>query len=92
VALIRSEWFDDNGKLTERFLETQRGERTGVQQEFYANGRLAVEEVWSAPAAAEGSSRTWRGSTRVVSRKQWDEKGQLIADDEILEDGSRRKR
>jgi antitoxin component YwqK of YwqJK toxin-antitoxin module len=92
AALIRSEWFDDNGKLTERFLETQRGERTGVQQEFYANGRLAVEEVWSAPAAAEGSSRTWRGSTRVVSRKQWDEKGQLIADDEILEDGSRRKR
>ena len=56
----------------------------GAQQAFHENGRLAVEEQYSDPDA--------RGRTRPTARKQWDETGKLVADDTILEDGSRQRK
>jgi antitoxin component YwqK of YwqJK toxin-antitoxin module len=90
AARMRSEHFGDDGKLRARTLETLEGDSTGVQQAFHPNGRLAIEETYSTPTA-ERRNR-YGGNTRVIARKEWDESGKLLADDEILEDGSRRKR
>lgn len=76
------ESYDDTGQLQARLTTTLRGARTGVQQGFHRNARLAQEDTYSEPDE--------RGATRLLERKTWDEAGQLTADDEILEDGSRK--
>jgi antitoxin component YwqK of YwqJK toxin-antitoxin module len=78
------ESYDDAGKLQTRASTTLRGTRSGLQQSFHSNGKLAQEDIYSAPDA--------RGNTRLTARKSWDETGALTADDEILEDGSRKKK
>jgi len=83
-ARIRRELHGDDGQLTQRELLTPEQRPTGVQQFFHANGRLAREDTYSAPDA--------RGRTRLTARKEWDESGQLQADDTILEDGSRQRK
>ena len=55
-----------------------------IQKTFHDNGQTAVEETYS--------PLDERARTRLVARKQWDEGGKLLADDEILEDGSRKRR
>ncbi len=78
------ESFDDAGLLQNLTRTTLRGARTGVQQGFHRNTRLAQEDTYSAPDA--------QGTTRLIARKTWDEGGQMTADDEILEDGSRKRK
>ena len=79
--------FDDTGQMTERQTSVafgaNRDQLTGLQQSFHANGKLAIEETYSKPDEY--------GRTRSIARKQWDKNGQLQSDDEILEDGSRRR-
>ena len=56
----------------------------GTQQIFYSNGKLRAETMYGDADA--------RGRTRIVARKEWDESGKLTADDEVLEDGSRKRK
>ena len=81
------ESFDDDGKMTERqstiAFGANRDQLTGLQQSFHANGKVAVEDTYSKPDD--------QGRTRLVARKQWDQNGKLQSDDQILEDGSRRR-
>ena len=87
-ARLQRESFNDAGVLVrrERLIAGRDygGDYTGVQQAFHDNGKLAVEDTWSNPDD--------RGRTRLIARKQWDENGRLVADDEILEDGSRKRK
>jgi antitoxin component YwqK of YwqJK toxin-antitoxin module len=80
--------YDDQGRISSREnLISQNSyslQPTGVQQSFYNNGKLAFEDTYSSPDE--------RGRTKLVARKQWDESGKLTDDDELLEDGSRKKR
>ncbi len=82
------ETFDDDAKMTERqsliAFGVNRNQLTGLQQSFHANGAVAVEDTYSKPDE--------QGRTRLVARKQWDQSGKLLSDDEILEDGSRKRR
>ena len=81
------ESFDDDGKITERAtsisIGVDRPQLTGLQQSFHANGQVATEDTYSKPDE--------HGRTKLVARKQWDASGKLQSDDEILEDGSRRR-
>lgn len=81
---IQRELRDDEGRLTRRELLTEQQQRTGIQQQFHANGRMAQEDRYTAPDS--------RGRTRLEARRQWDESGKLMADDTILEDGSRQRK
>ncbi len=83
---IKIEYFTDQGKLQGRESRTADGDLTGVQQIFHDNGKLSVEATFSAPVPGN------RRATRMTGRKEWDASGKLIADDEILEDGSRQRR
>ena len=87
-ARLQRENFNDAGVLVRREKliagRDYGGDYTGVQQAFHDNGKLAVEDTWSNPDD--------RGRTRLIARKQWDETGRLLADDEILEDGSRKRK
>ncbi len=81
---IQRELRDDEGRLTRRELLTAEQFPTGVQQQFHANGRMAQEDRYTVPDS--------RGRTRLEARRQWDESGKLLADDTILEDGSRQRK
>lgn len=83
-ARTQREKFTDDGKLASRETLTADGSATGLQQYFYGNGKLRREETYGEPDA--------RGRTRVLTRKEWHETGTLTADDEILEDGSRKRK
>ncbi|HOZ63927.1 MAG TPA: hypothetical protein PK497_05925 [Burkholderiaceae bacterium] len=88
-ARLLRESFNDAGVMTRREQLMASGREyernyTGPQQAFHDNGKLAFEDTWSAPDE--------RGRTRLIARKHWDESGRLIADDEILEDGSRKRK
>ncbi len=82
------EQYDDTGRIVSRenFVGTgnNRAQPVGLQQAFYPNGKIAVEETYSALDD--------RNRSRLIARKEWDESGKLTADDEILEDGSRKRR
>lgn len=65
-------------------IGSAREQRVGIQKTFHENGQTAMEETYS--------PLDERARTRLVARKQWDEAGKLLADDEILEDGSRKRR
>lgn len=84
TARTQRENFADDGKLMSRETLTADGANTGLLQQFYASGKLRSETTFGEPDA--------RGRTRVVARREWDESGKLVADDEILEDGSRKRR
>lgn len=84
AARIQRELRNDEGKPTHRELLTAQQQPTGVQQQFHANGRVAQEDRYTAPDA--------RGRTRLEARRQWDESGKLVADDTLLEDGSRQRK
>ena len=83
ARLLREQYRDD-GKLAQREQLNADQWPVGTQQAFHENGRLAVEDQYSDPDS--------RGRTRLSARKQWDETGKLVADDAILEDGSRQKK
>lgn len=80
------ELFSDDGKLVSRHTLGPSGAASGLQQYYFANGKLQREELFGEP----GSAGT--GRSRVLSHKEWDDTGKLVADDEVLEDGSRRRK
>jgi len=81
---IVQEKFTDEGKIASRETLNASGAMMGSQQFFYGNGKLRAEITYGDADA--------RGRTRVVARKEWDESGKLSADDEVLEDGSRKRK
>ena len=83
-ARLLREMYRDDGKLAGREQLNADQWPVGTQQAFHDNGRLALEEQYSAPDG--------RGRTRLTARKQWDDTGKLTADDTILEDGSRQRK
>ncbi len=87
-ARIQRENYDDQGRISSRenliAQGSYRQQPTGVQLSYHPNGKLAMQDTYSAPDE--------RGRTQLLARKQWDENGKLTGDDEILEDGSRKKR
>ena len=84
AARTQREKFTDDGKLVSREALTAEGSATGLQQYFYGNGKLRREDIYGEADA--------RGRARMLARKEWDETGKLTADDEILEDGSRKRK
>ena len=84
AARTQREKFTDDGKLASRETLSAEGSVTGLQQYFYASGKLRREDTYGEADA--------RGRARVLARKEWDETGKLTADDEILEDGSRKRK
>lgn len=80
------ESFSDDGKLVSRKTLGATGAPIGLQQYFFSNGKLQREEQFGEPDSAGV------GRSRILSRKEWDEAGKLVADDEVLEDGSRRRK
>ncbi len=84
AARILRELYDDDGRITRRERLTADQRPTGAQQYFHANGRTALEEGYGEPDA--------RGRTRLQTRREWDESGRLLADDVLLEDGSRQRK
>ena len=75
--------YTDDGKLNSRETLTAEGNITGLQQVYYNNGKPMREDTYGEPDS--------RGRSRLVKRKEWDESGKVVADDEILEDGSRKR-
>lgn len=84
TARTQRERFNDDGKIASRETLTSTGTAIGLQQYFHGNGKLRTETTYGDADA--------RGRTRVIARKAWDESGKLIADDEVLEDGSRKRK
>ena len=84
AARILRELYRDDGRIARRERLTADERPTGVQQYFHDNGRIAMEEDYGEPDA--------RGRTRPQTRKEWDESGRLLADDVLLEDGSRQRK
>lgn len=78
---LQHAFYDDEGRLTQNETRTLRGYLTGVQTRYHANGKTYAETRYSAPNES--------GATRRVAYKEWDESGALVADEQILEDGSR---
>ncbi|MEY4910339.1 MAG: hypothetical protein RL761_2 [Pseudomonadota bacterium] len=77
------ESFSDDGKIASRETLNADGQVTGLRQMFYGTGKPMREDTYGEPDA--------RGRSRLMKRKEWDENGNLVADDEILEDGSRKR-
>ncbi|WP_235504113.1 MULTISPECIES: toxin-antitoxin system YwqK family antitoxin [unclassified Acidovorax] len=84
-ARLLREMYRDDGKLARRDQLNADQWPVGTQQAFHDNGRLAMEEQYATTPDA-------RGRTRLTARKQWDDTGKLVADDIILEDGSRQRK
>ncbi|PZR15409.1 MAG: hypothetical protein DI536_08125 [Archangium gephyra] len=79
----RSRWCEEG--LTRRWYENGKpeeesrwvaGEQDGVSKRWFSNGQQQSEERWE------------KGTRRA--RREWDEKGAVLADDEFEEDGSRK--
>ena len=83
-ARLLREMYRDNGQLAQRGHFNADHAPVGTHQAFDGSGRLVVQEQYSDPDA--------RGRTRLTERRQWDDSGKLVADDIILEDGSRTPR
>jgi len=81
TELRDTQYFSDQGKLTRKgrhTLEGRYGERAvGVHQHFFANGQLGQEDTYDAKG---------HGARQQV----WSESGNLLSDDALLEDGSRK--
>lgn len=76
--------------------------RDGLEKSFHENGNPAAEVTYL-QGKREGSARAWHengrlaleltyAAERITARKEFDENGNLIKDEEYLEDGSRRRR
>lgn len=77
------ESYTDEGKIASRETLNADNQVVGLRQMYFSNGNIMREDTYSEPDA--------RGRTRLSKRKEWDESGKVIADDEILEDGSRKR-
>ena len=81
------ESYDAAGHLITRqntlTVGTDGPQRVGTQQSFYPNGQTATEDTYS-PIDD-------RGRTRLIARKQWNDTGKLLSNDEILKDGSNKR-
>ena len=77
------ESYTDEGKIASRETLNADNQVVGLRQIYFSNGNIMREDTYSEPDA--------RGRTRLSKRKEWDESGKVSADDEILEDGSRKR-
>ncbi len=81
TELRDSQSFNDQGKLRQQgryALDGRYGDRpVGVHQFWFANGKLEEED-------------TYDSKGNVARQKVWDEAGNLVSDDELFEDGSRK--
>jgi antitoxin component YwqK of YwqJK toxin-antitoxin module len=81
TMLHDSQEFSDKGTLVAQGRYVQEGryrERAvGVHQRYFDNGRLAQEN-------------TYDDKGNIQRQRVWDDAGQLLSDDELLEDGSRK--
>lgn len=77
------ESYTDDGKLSSRETLNAEGNITGLRQVFYSNGKPMREDTYGEPDS--------RGRSRLIKRKEWDDSGKVVADDDILEDGSRKR-
>ncbi len=103
-VMTRTTWFDLGAKESEaRFKRCQRYSgwcEDGATRRWFENGKPAEESAWRmgqqhgvtkrwfANGTQESEERWDDGNRRA--RKQWDDKGALVADDEFEEDGSRK--
>lgn len=100
----RISWFDLGAKQSEaQFMPCRTGRawcEDGTSRRWFENGKLAEETHWSAGAqdgvakrwfsnGAQELEERWEKGTRRA-RRQWDEAGALLADDEFEDDGSRK--
>ncbi|MGV3621280.1 MAG: toxin-antitoxin system YwqK family antitoxin [Archangium sp.] len=103
-SMTRTSWFDVGPKQSEsQFKKCQRYGgwcEEGLSRAWYENGKPADEARYVAgqpdgvvkhwyPNGQLESEERWEKGTRR-SRKQWDDKGAVTADDEFEEDGSRK--
>lgn len=77
------ESYSDEGKITSRETLNAENQTIGLRQVYFDNGNIMREDTYS--------EADTRGRTRLTKRKEWDESGKVTADDEILEDGSRKR-
>jgi antitoxin component YwqK of YwqJK toxin-antitoxin module len=75
--------YADTGKIASRETLNADNQVVGLRQMYFSNGNIMREDAYSEPDG--------RGRTQLTRRREWDESGKLTADDEILEDGSRRR-
>lgn len=100
----RVTWFDVGPKESESQLKRCQRYRgwceDGVTRRWFENGGLAEESRWVL-GQQDGVSKRWFSNGQQESeerwdkglrraRRQWDDKGALVADDEFEEDGSRK--
>jgi antitoxin component YwqK of YwqJK toxin-antitoxin module len=73
--------FHDNGQLASkgRYISEgrYRSRAIGTHQTFNAMGKLVAEDIYD-------------NKGRITRERAWDEAGQLVRDDEVFEDGSRK--
>lgn len=92
--------FNEWGAVHGNWPRTMRQE--GTEKRFHENG-TAASEVTYRDGRREGRARAWHDNGqlavelsyvagRVTARKEFDERGALVKDEEYLEDGSRRRR
>lgn len=77
------ESYSDQGKIASRETLNVENQTIGLRQMYFDNGNIMREDTYGEPDA--------RGRTRLTKRKEWDEAGKVTAEDEILEDGSRKR-
>ena len=75
--------YSDEGKITSRETLNADNQVVGLRQTYFSNGNIMREDTYNEPDG--------RGRTRLTKRKEWDDSGKVTADDEILEDGSRKR-
>lgn len=105
-AMQRTTWFDLGQKESEvHLLRCRQAWREGwcedgLEQRWFENGRLAAQAHWKL-GQRDGEGKSWfpDGGQRteerwlngsITRRREWDEKGALVADAEFEEDGSRK--
>ena len=83
TARTLRENYSDEGKITSRETLNADNQVVGLRQTYFSNGNIMREDTYNEPDG--------RGRTRLTKRKEWDDSGKVTADDEILEDGSRKR-
>lgn len=102
----RITWFDLGAKQSEaQFARCSNGRgwcEDGTSRRWFENGKLAEESRWTLgvqdgvtkrwfPSGTQQLEERWDKGLRRA-RREWDEKGTLLADDEFEDDGSRKLR
>ncbi len=97
----RATFFDNGQPHSEEQFESSREQRDGLQRYWAENGKLVEESTWKR-GKADGVQKSFdekTGKLRVeelwaagvrTSRKEWDEGGAVVKDEQFNADGSRK--